>query len=63
MNNFTRNPLLTKSDLLSLLDDRIIYHKDGGDEEEAEYWSEIRKALEENRLEITGYTRIGPFWM
>lgn len=63
MNNFTRNPLLTKSDLLSLIDDRIIYHRDGSDEEETQYWEEIREALELNQLEITGYLRNDTFWM
>lgn len=52
-----KNLLLTKSDLLSLLDDRIIYHRDGGDEEETRYWTEIREALENDMLDITGYDR------
>lgn len=49
--------LMTKYDLLSLIDDRIIYHRDGGDEYEVRYWEEIREALNENRLVISGYVR------
>lgn len=52
-----KNMLLTKFDLLSLIDDRIIYHRDGGDEEETKYWSEIRDALGNDSLDIAGYDK------
>lgn len=48
---------LTKYDLLSLIADRIIYHRDGGDEYETQYWEEVQEALIKDRLVITGYVR------